>query len=91
MSRAKTAQKPICAGQIWRSTDKHARSAFVVGDVYKKSYPNGDTAERVMGLLITGPDAVNSHERDLDSRSLVNMFPVLIFDPEQSATDEEDK
>lgn len=91
MSRAKTAQKEIRAGQIWRSTDKHARSAFVVGDVYEKSYPQGGKAERVMGILITGPDGVNSHERDLDSRSLTNMFPVLIFDPEEAATFEEDK
>ena len=80
----KCSTRKLRPGQVWKSIGE-GPSAFLIGDVREVQYTNGDNAIRVYGVLITGVNGINSHERDLDARSLRSMFPVIAFEPEFEA------
>lgn len=80
--------KKLRIGQTW-TDKKRATAAFTVLRLYNRNYPDGNTALRVKGVLITGDDANGSHLRDLDARSAQKMFPRLIFDPPIPLDDEQ--
>ena len=53
---------------------------FLILRVYERKYKDGNTAERVKGV-ITSEDDTRPGLRDLDSRSMALMFPYLVYNP----------
>lgn len=77
-------------GQTLKDRRRDPTSTFTVLRVYVRTYENGDAADRVKGVLVTGDNGCGTHLRDLDSRSLKKMFPYILFSPPEPK-DEEDK
>lgn len=76
-------------GQIW--VDDSKTSAFTILRLRDKNYTDGGSALRVKGVLVTGVDGSSTHLRDLDSRSVEKMFPIILFEPERGQEDTENK
>jgi hypothetical protein len=70
-------------GQTWKDKRNKPTSTFTVLRCYVRTYQDGNIAQRVKGVLVTGIDGRNSHLRDLDSRSAHKMFPYILFQPQQ--------
>lgn len=80
----------LFAGQIYVDRRRNPESAFVIQKVWARTHEDGNTVTRVSGLLITGVEGCGTHDRKLDARSLLQMFPVLKFSP-PADIDTEDK
>jgi len=68
-------------GQTLKNRRRNADATFTILKLRTKHYADGNSALRVKGVLIVGIDAIGTHLREMDSRSLAKMFPYVLFDP----------